>query len=74
MICDFRFGSWTLNGDQCKNAVLAALNAGYRLIDSSENYRNEPSIGEAIRESNVDRKDIFITSKVSFNENYGEKV
>jgi len=68
------FGSWTLNGDDCKAAVLKALEAGYRLIDSSENYRNEEAIGEAIRESRVDRKQLFLTSKVSFNENYGEKV
>merc|ERR1712018_684086 len=68
------FGSWTLNDAACTEAVLKALKAGYRLIDSSENYRNEQAVGEAVRRSGIDRSELFIASKVSFNENYGEKV
>eukprot|EP01084_Bolivina_argentea_P037769 69837_1 len=68
------FGSWPLVGERCKDAVLKALKTGYRLIDTSENYNNEKEIGEAMRESGVDRKDILIASKLSYNQNYGKGV
>ena len=68
------FGSWTLSADKCKEAVLTALKTGYRLIDTSENYNNEQVIGEAIRESGIDRSKIMIASKLSYNKNYGEGV
>jgi Aldo/keto reductases, related to diketogulonate reductase len=50
--------------DECKKAVLAALNNGYRLIDTAAAYMNERAVGEAIKESGVDRKDIFVTTKL----------
>ncbi|GEO47003.1 aldo/keto reductase [Companilactobacillus kimchii] len=50
--------------EQCKQAVLDAINAGYRLIDTAAAYQNETAVGEAIKESGVDRKDLFITSKL----------
>lgn len=49
---------------QCKQAVLDAINNGYRLIDTAAAYQNETAVGEAIKESGVDRKDLFITSKL----------
>lgn len=49
---------------QCKQAVLDAIDAGYRLIDTAAAYQNETAVGEAIKESGVDRKDLFITSKL----------
>lgn len=49
---------------QCKQAVLDAINSGYRLIDTAAAYQNETAVGEAIKESGVDRKDLFITSKL----------
>ena len=51
-------------GDTCVEAVKHALDAGYRHIDTAEFYENELSIGQALRETDVPRKDIFITSKV----------
>ena len=48
----------------CKGSVLSALRTGYRLIDTAACYGNEKAVGEAIRESGLDRKELFLTSKV----------
>ncbi len=59
------FGTWqTPSGDTTVMAVKAAIEAGYRHIDTAAVYRNEASVGQAIRESGVDRKDLFVTSKL----------
>lgn len=49
---------------QAKQSVLTALRAGYRLIDTAHAYRDERGVGAAIRESEVPREDIFLTSKL----------
>lgn len=51
-------------GSECKNAIKTALEAGYRHIDTAAFYRNERSVGEAIRESEVAREEIFVTTKL----------
>lgn len=48
----------------CKQSVLTALQTGYRLIDTAACYGNEKAVGEAIRESGLDRKELFLVSKV----------
>lgn len=48
----------------CKESVKAALKTGYRMIDTAACYGNEAAVGEAIRESGIDRKEIFLVSKV----------
>lgn len=50
--------------DECKKAVLQALKNGYRLIDTAAAYLNEGAVGDAIKESGIDRKEIFITTKL----------
>lgn len=45
-------------------AVSQALKAGYRHIDTAENYGNEADVGRAVRDSGIDRKEIFVTSKL----------
>ena len=50
--------------DLCKQSVLTALQTGYRLLDTAACYGNERAVGDAIRESGLDRKDVFVTSKV----------
>lgn len=50
--------------EQCETAVLEAIKAGYRLIDTAAAYQNETAVGKAIKESSVDRQDLFITSKL----------
>ena len=60
------FGTWqTPDGDVCVSSVKAAIEAGYRHIDTAEMYENEDSVGKAIKESGIDRKELFITSKLS---------
>jgi diketogulonate reductase-like aldo/keto reductase len=51
-------------GKEAENAVGYALEAGYRHIDTASFYDNERSVGKAVKESGLDRKDIFVTSKV----------
>jgi len=58
-------GTWQVpNGEDTYNSVRAALKNGYRHIDTAAGYGNEESVGRAIKESCVPRKDIFVTSKL----------
>ena len=50
--------------DECKKAVLEALETGYRLIDTASAYFNEKAVGDAIKESGINRKELFITTKL----------
>ena len=50
--------------DECKKSVLTALEAGYRSIDTAQAYQNEEAVGDAIKESGIDRKELFITTKL----------
>lgn len=52
----------------CKQAVLAALQTGYRLIDTASIYANEETVGQAIRESGIKREELFVTTKIWINE------
>ena len=57
-------GVWQVpNGRQCVNAVRWALELGYRHIDTAQAYRNEESVGRALKRSGVPRGDVFITTK-----------
>ncbi len=65
------FGTWqTPDGETAVSAVLSAIGAGYRHIDTAEGYGNEKSVGAAVKKSGVDRKELFITSKL-WNSNHG---
>ena len=57
-------GTWPLKGDTCVRAVRAALEIGYRHLDSAWMYKNHVEVGQALAGSSVDREDVFITSKV----------
>ena len=58
------FGTSLVTGEECIKTIKNAINAGYRHIDTASAYKNEKEIGKAIKESNIDRKELFITSKV----------
>lgn len=58
------FGTWPLRGEECRDAVLAALEAGYRHIDTAQSYANEDAVGLAIRDSGRPREELFVTTKV----------
>ena len=49
---------------QCEQAVLDAIESGYRLIDTAAAYMNEKAVGEAIRKCGVPREELFITTKL----------
>ena len=65
------FGVYQVSKENCKKAVLIALKTGYRHIDTAQSYFNESEVGEALNESGVPRKEIFLTTKVWI-DNYGE--
>ncbi len=59
------FGTWQIpNGEVTYNAVSAALRNGYRHIDTAAAYRNEESVGKAIKDSGIPREKIFVTTKL----------
>lgn len=57
-------GTWNMSGDQATQAVLSALELGYRHIDTAEMYRNEREIGRALNQAGVAREELFLVSKV----------
>jgi len=60
------FGTWLLSeGEEVRKAVIEAIDAGYRLIDTAAQYGNEKGIGKAVGESGLDRKDVLITTKLA---------
>lgn len=64
------FGVWLIKKEkECIDSVKSALETGYRHIDTAQIYRNEQYVGQAIVESDVPRKDIFITTKI-WNDNF----
>lgn len=55
--------------NECKKAVLNAIETGYRLIDTAASYKNEKAVGDAIKESGINRKELFITTKLWIQKN-----
>ena len=65
------FGTWKAkDGETAYDSIIEALKAGYRHIDTAAMYRNEASVGKAVKECGLKREDIFVTSKV-WNKNRG---
>lgn len=64
------YGVYQISKQDCKQCVLNAIKTGYRLIDTAQSYFNEEEVGEAIKECNVPRNELFITTKVWI-EHYG---
>ena len=62
------FGVYQIDEKHCEQAVLNAIDVGYRLIDTATAYQNERQVGNAIKVSGVDRKDLFITTKLWLNQ------
>ena len=59
------FGVYRLEDyEECKKACIYAIEAGYRLIDTASAYNNEKAVGDAIKESGINRKELFITTKL----------
>jgi len=63
------FGVWQITpDDQATAAVLTAFDAGYRAVDTARIYTNEGGVGAALEQSELDREDVFITTKLWNNE------
>ncbi|MFF3038803.1 aldo/keto reductase, partial [Arthrobacter citreus] len=56
-------GTWPMDDAQAADAVATAVETGYRLFDTAENYGNEAGVGEGIRRSGIARSDVVITTK-----------
>lgn len=57
-------GTFLLTPDEAEASVISALQSGYRLIDTANAYVNEKAVGRAIRKSGIDRKEIFLETKL----------
>ncbi|MDA4844993.1 aldo/keto reductase [Hoeflea poritis] len=58
------FGTYPLQGEELKQALAHAIEAGYRSIDTAQMYENEADVGEALQEIGTPRSELFITTKV----------
>ena len=69
------YGTWQVeNSSAGADAVAEAIKAGYRHIDGAARYENEVSVGEGILKSGIDRKELFVTSKVWYTHRSYDKV
>ncbi|RPK40311.1 putative oxidoreductase [Streptomyces sp. ADI92-24] len=59
------FGTFQIPPDETRETTPAALEAGYRHMDTAEMYGNEKEVGQAVRDSGLDRADVFVTSKLN---------
>ncbi|MBB3750317.1 2,5-diketo-D-gluconate reductase A [Mycolicibacterium sp. BK634] len=59
------FGVFQIAPDETAAAVRTALEIGYRHIDTAEMYQNEKGVGEGVRDSGIDRSEVYITSKLN---------
>lgn len=64
------YGVYQVSPDKCERCVSDALKTGYRMIDTAQAYYNEEGVGRAVKNSGINRSDIFIVSKVWIS-NYG---
>lgn len=69
IVPQFGIGTFRLTGDTVIHSVKTALELGYRAVDTAQIYGNEAEVGHAIHESQVNRADIFLTTKI-WTENY----
>ena len=64
------YGVYQVSPAECERCVTDALSVGYRMIDTAQAYHNEEGVGNAVRRSGINRKEIFLVSKVWIS-NYG---
>ncbi len=57
-------GTYSLMGQDCQKAIVDAINIGYRHIDTAKMYENEEAVGLGIRQSSIDRDELFVTTKI----------
>lgn len=64
-------GTFRLKGNDARDAVKSALSLGYRHIDTAQMYENESEVGDGITSSGIPRREIFLTTKVWFDNLHG---
>lgn len=64
------FGTWLIDNEEAPEAVTAALETGYTMVDTASYYKNEEGVGKGIKDSGIDREGIFLTSKL-WNDDHG---
>ena len=64
------YGVYQVTPQECERCVTEALEVGYRMIDTAQAYANEEGVGNAVRKSGIERKDIFLVTKIWIS-NYG---
>lgn len=57
-------GTWLIDNDKVNETIKDAISVGYRHIDTAQAYENEEGVGKGIKESGIDRKELFITTKI----------
>jgi 2,5-diketo-D-gluconate reductase A len=65
------FGTWRISDREAEGAVRAAIDTGYRLIDTAAAYGNEGGVGRAVAHASVPREEIFVTTKL-WNDRHGD--
>ena len=58
------FGTFQLSGEEAYRSVATALDVGYRHVDTAQGYANEAEVGRALAGSNIDRDEVFVTTKL----------
>lgn len=58
------FGTFQITGTDAEQAVMEAIKAGYRHIDTAQSYMNEEAVGKGVSKSGVPREELFITTKI----------
>lgn len=58
-------GTWRMDDETARSAVSTALELGYRQVDTAQLYENETGVGQAIEAADVDREDLFVTTKIN---------
>lgn len=64
MMPQLGLGVWQATIDDARAGAVKALEVGYRSIDTAAIYKNEEGIGQALKETDVAREDIFVTTKL----------
>ena len=59
------FGTWQLRGEDCRRAVVRALDVGYRMLDTAAVYGNEEQVGLGLRDAGLPREDVFVCTKLA---------
>ncbi|ELR73063.1 oxidoreductase aldo/keto reductase family [Fulvivirga imtechensis AK7] len=68
------FGTWQLRNKACRNAIIHALELGYRHIDTAQAYDNEQDVGMALEEAGISRDEVFLTTKIQPDRLSGDQV